>query len=298
MRAWDPYVMQMGARGKNIMQKGGARQKSLRTTVLKGLAVESCLGSGTVGLYRPGNLPGSRPKGNAEFSLAVEMGGCVSDWEWMLGPGCTAVRILDVGLLASSRGSVAPGTPAFLLAQSSSGVTGAAELGALFWLAALRACLLLLLRHFLGRDGVRGAPDGTLVVMADAWVSLVLRTVTETSRERTESLGIGARESLKGSGNSCPARRGWDGVGSGIQCKRLSYRVWVTPRRSLFTPVASVWRVLLWLVHSRRAIPWPFAGLAPDRARSTQLRWSWQASPSNTSWLRDVHHRGRSFTVA
>ena len=46
---------------------------------LKGLAVESCLGSGTASLYRPGNLQGSRPKGNAEFSLAVEMGGCVRD---------------------------------------------------------------------------------------------------------------------------------------------------------------------------------------------------------------------------
>ena len=63
--------------------------------------------------------------------------------------------------------------------------------------------------------------------MADAWVSLVLRTVTETSRERTESLGIGARESLGVTGNSSPARRG-DGVGSGIQCMRLSYRGWVT----------------------------------------------------------------------
>ena len=156
------------------------------------------------------------------------MGGCVRDWELMLGPGYIAIRIMDVGSLFSSRGWVTPGLPAFLLAQRSSGVTGAAELGTLFWLAALRACLLLLRRHFLGRDGVRGAPDGTLVVMADAWVSLVLRTVTETSRERTESLGIGARESLRGIGNSCPARRGGDGIGSWIQRMQLSYRGWAT----------------------------------------------------------------------
>ena len=90
--------------------------------------------------------------------------------EWMLGSGYTAVRIMDVGLLSSSCGWVSHGIPVFLLAQHSSGVTGAAELGALFRLAALRACLLL--RHFLGRDGVRGARDGTLVAMADAWLSL------------------------------------------------------------------------------------------------------------------------------
>ena len=90
----------------------------------------------------------------------------------MLGLGYTAVRIIEVGSLASSWGWVAPGIPVFSLAQRSSGVTGAAERGALFSLAALRAFLLLLLRHFLGRDGVRGAPDGMLVAMADAWLSL------------------------------------------------------------------------------------------------------------------------------
>ena len=87
---------------------------------------------------------------------------------------------------------------------------------------------------------MRGAPDGTLVVMADAWVSLVLHTVTETSREHTESLGIGERESLRGTGNSCPARRGGDGVGSGIQCMWLSYRGWViSPPRKII--LDSVW---------------------------------------------------------
>ena len=40
MRALDPYIMQRGgggggARGKNLMLKGGARQKSLRTTALE-----------------------------------------------------------------------------------------------------------------------------------------------------------------------------------------------------------------------------------------------------------------------
>ena len=50
----------------------------------------------------------------------------------MLGSGYTAVRILEVGSLSSSRGWVAPELPVFLLAQRSSGVTGAAELGALF----------------------------------------------------------------------------------------------------------------------------------------------------------------------
>ena len=50
----------------------------------------------------------------------------------MLGSGYTAVRILYVGSLSSSRGWVAPELPAFLLAQRSSEVTGAAELGTLF----------------------------------------------------------------------------------------------------------------------------------------------------------------------
>ena len=90
----------------------------------------------------------------------------------MLGPGYTAVRIIEVGSLASTCGWVALGIPAILLAQRSSGVTGVVERRALFSLVALRAFLLLLLRHFLGRDGVRGALDGTLVAMADAWLSL------------------------------------------------------------------------------------------------------------------------------
>ena len=53
-------------------------------------------------------------------------------WEWMLRCGYTAVRILEVGSLSSSRGWVALELPALSLAQRASGVTGAAELGALF----------------------------------------------------------------------------------------------------------------------------------------------------------------------
>ena len=152
---------------------------------LKGLAVESCLWSGTAGLYRPGISPDSRPKWNGEFSLAAEL---PTIWEC----GYSAVRILDVGSLSSSSGWVAPGWPGRWLAQRSSGVTGVAELDASFLLAALRACLLLLLRHFLGRDVVRGAPDEPRVAMADAWFPLLLRTDTGVSWERTESLGMGA----------------------------------------------------------------------------------------------------------
>ena len=148
---------------------------------LKGLTVESCLGSGSAGLYRPGNSPSSRPKWNGEFSLAAEMRGWPTIWEC----GYSAVRILEVGSLSSSSGWVAPERPVLSLAQRSSGVTGAAELGGLFWLAARRACLLLLLRHFLGRDGVRGAPDELRVAMADAWLSLFLHTDTLLSWERT-----------------------------------------------------------------------------------------------------------------
>ena len=41
---------------------------------LKGLAAESWMGSGKAGLYRPKFPRRSRPKSNAEFLLAVEMG--------------------------------------------------------------------------------------------------------------------------------------------------------------------------------------------------------------------------------
>ena len=68
---------------------------------LKVLAVVSCCWSGTAGLYRPGNLPGSRPNWNGEFSLAA---GSPTIREG----GYTAVRLLDVGSLSSSSGWVAP----------------------------------------------------------------------------------------------------------------------------------------------------------------------------------------------
>ena len=70
----------------------------------KGLAVKSCLWSGTASLYRPGNSPDSRPKWNGEFSLAA---GLPTIWEG----GYTAVRMLDVGSLSSSSGWVTPARP-------------------------------------------------------------------------------------------------------------------------------------------------------------------------------------------
>ena len=61
------------------LQVRGEERLDPELFTLKSLAVKSCLRSGTAGLYRPGNLHSSRPKGNAEFSLTVEMGGCVRD---------------------------------------------------------------------------------------------------------------------------------------------------------------------------------------------------------------------------
>ena len=68
--------------------------------------------------------------------------------------------------------------------------------------------------------------------------------------------------------------------------------------RSSFTPVAAVWGALLRPVYSGGAIPGPFAGLAPGRARSTRLRGSWIASFPRWFRLRDVQHHGRSFRTA
>ena len=69
----------------------------------------------------------------------------------------------------------------------------------------------------------------------------------------------------------------------------------VYTRSELLTPVAAVWRALLWPEDSRGAIPGPFAGLAPGRERSTRLRGSWTVSFLQLSWLRDVHHGRRPF---
>ena len=113
----------------------------------------------------------------------------------------TAALFIWVGSLASGWCWVALWNPAFWLAQCSSGVTRAAERGAAFSLAARRAFLRLLLRHFLGRGKARGAPGGALVAMADAWVSLVctggvrdlvweLRDFTGVLRGCTKSLWI------------------------------------------------------------------------------------------------------------
>ena len=149
---------------------------------LKVLAVESCLWSGTAGLYRLGNSPDSRPKWNGEFSLATEL-------PTIRECGYFAVRILDVASLPSSSGWVAPGRPGRWLAQRSSGVTGAAELDAAFQLSALRACFLLLLRHFLGRDGVRGAPDEPHVAMADASLLLLSTGISPECRVARRGAG-------------------------------------------------------------------------------------------------------------
>ena len=51
---------------------------------------------------------------------------------------------------------------------------------------------------------MRGAPDELRVAMADAWLSLFLHTDTLLSCECTESLGMGALESLGGPGMYVP----------------------------------------------------------------------------------------------
>ena len=59
------------------------------------------MGSGKAGFYRPGFPRRSWPKANAEFLLAVEMGGCGEDWEWMLVLWYTVVLFIWAGSLAS-----------------------------------------------------------------------------------------------------------------------------------------------------------------------------------------------------
>ena len=136
----------------------------------KVLAVVSCCWSGTAGLYRPGNLPSYRPNWNDYFHwllsyLQSGKAGTLPSACWMWGrcPLAVAGSLLH-DLLHAEWPSAHPGSP------------GAVELAAEFLFAALRACLLLLLRHFLGRVGERGAPEEPRVAMADASFSLVLRT--------------------------------------------------------------------------------------------------------------------------
>ena len=69
----------------------------------------------------------------------------------------------------------------------------AAELAPEFLLAACRACLLLLLLHFLGRAGEKGAPEELRVAMADTSFSLFLCVDTGLGCERVESRGMGER---------------------------------------------------------------------------------------------------------
>ena len=66
----------------------------------KVLAAESWMGSGKAGLYRPKFPRRSRPKSNAEFLLAVEMGGCGEVWERMLELWYTVVLLIWAGSLA------------------------------------------------------------------------------------------------------------------------------------------------------------------------------------------------------
>ena len=60
-----------------------------------------------------------------------------------------------------------------------------------FLLAARLACLLLLILHFLGGAGERGASEEPRVAMADISFSLFLRSGTCLGCERRESLGMG-----------------------------------------------------------------------------------------------------------
>ena len=120
-----------------------------------------------------------------------------------------------------------------------------------FLLAARLACLLLLILHFLGGAGERGAADAPRVAMADTSFSLFLRSGTCLGYERRELLGLGALEtetlelckealgmgaraflridtlefsleSLRGTVFVDSKRRDLGGVGSWTQFRRLS----------------------------------------------------------------------------
>ena len=77
------------------------------------------------------------------------------------------VLLIWEGSLVADWGLVALWDAEFLLAQHSSGITGAAERGAEFWLAERQFLLLLILRDVLGCGEARGAP-GDALIMADA----------------------------------------------------------------------------------------------------------------------------------
>ena len=65
-----------------------------------------------------------------------------------------------------------------------------------FLLAARLACLLLLILHFLGGAGERGATGGPRVAMADILFSLFLRSGICWEYECTKLSGWGALETL------------------------------------------------------------------------------------------------------
>ena len=120
-----------------------------------------------------------------------------------------------------------------------------------FLMAVRLACLLLLILHFLGGAGERGAAGEPCVAMADTSFSLFLCSGTCLEYERTELLGLGALEtetrelcrealgmgartflgidtlefaleSLRGTVFVDSKRRDGDGVGSWTQFRRLS----------------------------------------------------------------------------
>ena len=75
----------------------------------------------------------------------------------------------------------------------------------------------------------------------------------------------------------------------------ISDSLFIPGRSNLFTPVATVWGALLRPVHSRGAIPGPFACVVPGRARSTPMGRFWAVSFLQPSSLRDVHNGRRPF---
>ena len=78
----------------------------------------------------------------------------------------------------------------------------------------------------------------------------------------------------------------------------ISDSLFIPGRSELFTPVAAVWGALLWPMHSRGAIPGPFACVAPGRTRSTPMGRFWAACFFQLSSLRDVQNSGRPFRTA
>ena len=73
--------------------------------------------------------------------------------------------------------------------------------------------------------------------------------------------------------------------------------LFIAGRSELFTPVAAVWGAVLRPIHSRGAIPGPFACMAPGRAQCMPLGRFWAASCLQLSSLRNVHNDRRPFST-